>query len=142
MFLGGCCGIYRFPPPSILESKGVVRVNKLFVESLLYGGLCVLAPLVAENAFLVFVYTELLATNHKINTPLFQSITAMDWKDFLAGELDHAARSALSHLREMTPFCRVLGSYARNSTLVGPIVDDLEALAAGRGSKVRTREAS
>lgn len=66
----------------------------------------------------------------------------MDCQDFLAGELDHVARSALSHLREMTPFCRVLGSYPRNSTLVGPIVDDLQALASGKGSEVRTREAS
>eukprot|EP00903_Cladosiphon_okamuranus_P012334 g11563.t1 len=53
--------------------------------------------------------------------------------DFLAGELDDKAQSALAHLRESAPFCRVLGSYARDSTLVGPVSDTLEALARGLG---------
>ncbi|CBN76762.1 Trifunctional Chorismate Mutase/Prephenate Dehydratase/Prephenate Dehydrogenase [Ectocarpus siliculosus] len=54
--------------------------------------------------------------------------------DFLAGELDDKAQSALAHLRESAPFCRVLGSYARDSTLVGPISDTLEALSMGIGN--------
>ncbi|CAN0471810.1 unnamed protein product, partial [Hapterophycus canaliculatus] len=49
-------------------------------------------------------------------------------QDFLAGELDDKAQSALAHLRETAPFCRVLGSYARDSTLVGPVSDTIEAL--------------
>ena len=55
-------------------------------------------------------------------------------QDFLAADLDDAARCALSHLREMTPFCRVLGSYPRDSTLVGPISDTLRDLAEGRSN--------
>lgn len=47
----------------------------------------------------------------------------------MAGELDDKAQAALSHLRESAPFCRVLGSYARDSTLVGPVTETLEALA-------------
>lgn len=57
-------------------------------------------------------------------------------QDFLAGELDDKAQSALAHLRESAPFCRVLGSYARDSTLVGPISDTLEALSMGTGGGV------
>lgn len=52
----------------------------------------------------------------------------------MAGELDDKAQSALAHLRESAPFCRVLGSYARDSTLVGPVSDTLEALARGPSS--------
>lgn len=52
-------------------------------------------------------------------------------QDFLASDLDDKAQSALAHLRESAPFCRVLGSYARDSTLVGPVIDTLEALARG-----------
>lgn len=54
--------------------------------------------------------------------------------DFLAGELDDTAQSALSHLRELSPFSRVLGSYARGSTLVGPIGETLAALSRGSHS--------
>ncbi|CAN0411387.1 unnamed protein product, partial [Discosporangium mesarthrocarpum] len=49
--------------------------------------------------------------------------------DFLAGELDDAAQSAMAHLRELTPFARLLGSYPRKSKLVGPVCDTLEVLA-------------
>lgn len=54
----------------------------------------------------------------------------------MAGELDDKAQSALAHLRESAPFCRVLGSYARDSILVGPISDTLEAISMGIGNGV------
>lgn len=57
-------------------------------------------------------------------------------QDFLAGELDDTAQSALAHLRELTPFSRVLGSYARDSTLVGPVSDTLQALSLDAGAQV------
>ncbi|CAM9672850.1 unnamed protein product, partial [Phaeothamnion confervicola] len=52
--------------------------------------------------------------------------------DFLAAELDDAAQSALSHLRDFAPFVRVLGSYPRKGTLVGPVRDTIDALSRQR----------
>ena len=48
--------------------------------------------------------------------------------DFLAPELDDRAQNALMHLREQAQFVRVLGSYPRNSQLIGPIKKYLEVL--------------
>lgn len=48
--------------------------------------------------------------------------------DFLAAELDDRTQLALSHLREMAPFIRVLGTYPRDGLLVGPVKETLEAL--------------
>ena len=39
----------------------------------------------------------------------------------IGSELDEAARAAIFHLREQSPFVRVLGSYPRGGRLVGPV---------------------
>ena len=48
--------------------------------------------------------------------------------DYAACELDPKARNALYHLQEQSDYVRVLGSYPRDSKLVGPIRHSLDAL--------------
>lgn len=67
----------------------------------------------------------------------YRSVSLCPLQDFLASDLDSRTQSALAHLRELTPFTCVLGSYPRDSRLVGPVCDTLEALARGAGSQVR-----
>jgi len=49
--------------------------------------------------------------------------------DFLASEFDDRTQNALLHLREMSHFVRVLGSYPRSSLLIGPVKNALDTLA-------------
>lgn len=49
--------------------------------------------------------------------------------DILASELDDRAQNALMHLKEQAHFVRVLGSFPRNSQLIGPIKASLNTLA-------------
>lgn len=48
--------------------------------------------------------------------------------DFLASEFDDRAQNALLHLREQSHFVRVLGSYPKGSTLLGPVKSALDKL--------------
>lgn len=49
--------------------------------------------------------------------------------DFDGSELDEAAQAAIFHLREQSPYVRVLGSYPRGGQLVGPVKASLDQLA-------------
>ena len=48
--------------------------------------------------------------------------------DFLASEFDDRTQNALLHLKEQSHFVRVLGSYPKNSQLIGPIKYALDTL--------------
>merc|ERR1711871_407867 len=48
--------------------------------------------------------------------------------DFLASELDDAAQNALLHLREVSEYVRVLGSFPKGSRLIGCIKHSVEGL--------------
>jgi prephenate dehydratase len=48
--------------------------------------------------------------------------------DFLASEFDDRTQNALLHLKEQSEFVRVLGSYPRNSELIGPVKSTLTSL--------------
>lgn len=50
--------------------------------------------------------------------------------DFLSGQLDVNTENALANLREFTDYVRVLGSYPRQSRLVGPVATAAEELKA------------
>lgn len=69
--------------------------------------------------------------------PRHAILTSFGEQDFLASDLDRKAQAALAHLRELTPFTCVLGSYPRNSKLVGPISEELEVLSRGAPDQVR-----
>jgi len=55
--------------------------------------------------------------------------------DFLGSELDEDIQNALHHLREQVEFCRVLGTYPRDSKLVGPVRDHV-----GQSSRLREED--
>jgi prephenate dehydratase len=48
--------------------------------------------------------------------------------DFLASELKTEAQAALSHLKELSPYVRVLGSYPSGGTLVGPVSEAIKVV--------------
>ncbi len=48
--------------------------------------------------------------------------------DFLASELDDAAQNALLHLREVSEYVRVLGSFPKGSRLIGSLKHSIEGL--------------
>lgn len=73
-----------------------------------------------------------------IRSPCRRVYALPEKKDYLAGSLDSKAQSALAHLRELTPFTCVLGSYPRDGKLVGPVTDTLDALERGARSMVST----
>jgi prephenate dehydratase len=63
--------------------------------------------------------------NNKSDLPRFRYCFYLD---FLANPLEENAQNALSHLREQADYVRVLGSYPKQSRLVGPVKDAVEQL--------------